>query len=68
MDLHQKEENWFIAQCLEVGVVSQGHMIDEATGRARGRHPAVRRNETRHVGVVLRQADLTTDEFLQLLG
>jgi predicted RNase H-like HicB family nuclease len=27
--LHQ-EEDWFIAQCLEVDVASQGHTIDEA--------------------------------------
>ena len=27
--LHQKED-WFIAQCLEVDVASQGHSIDEA--------------------------------------
>jgi predicted RNase H-like HicB family nuclease len=27
--LHQ-EEDWYIAQCLEVDVASQGHTIDEA--------------------------------------
>ena len=27
--VHQ-EEDWFIAQCLEVEVASQGHTIDEA--------------------------------------
>lgn len=25
-----REEDWFIAQCLEVDVASQGHTIDEA--------------------------------------
>jgi hypothetical protein len=25
-----REEDWYIAQCLEVDVASQGHMIDEA--------------------------------------
>ena len=25
-----REEGWYIAQCLEVDVASQGHMIDKA--------------------------------------
>jgi predicted RNase H-like HicB family nuclease len=27
-----REEDWYIAQCLEVDVASQGHTIDEALG------------------------------------
>ena len=33
--LHQ-EEDWYIAQCLEVDVASQGHTIDEALANLAG--------------------------------
>lgn len=30
-----KEENWYVAHCLELGVVSQGKSIDEASANLR---------------------------------
>lgn len=32
--VHQ-EEDWYVAQCLEVDVASQGHTIEEALGNLR---------------------------------
>ncbi|MEK7395884.1 MAG: type II toxin-antitoxin system HicB family antitoxin [Candidatus Poribacteria bacterium] len=29
-DLHGKEEKWYVAHCIELGVVSQGKTIEEA--------------------------------------
>jgi len=30
-----KEENWYVARCVELGVVSQGKTIEEAQGNLR---------------------------------
>jgi predicted RNase H-like HicB family nuclease len=30
-----KEENWYVAHCVELGVVSQGKTIEEAQGNLR---------------------------------
>jgi len=73
-----REEDWYIAQCLEVDVASQGHTIDEALAHL---GHAVYRNREGRVAVLplhgvvkrstlastLRQAGLTPAEFLKLL-
>jgi predicted RNase H-like HicB family nuclease len=63
--LHQ-EEDWFIAQCLEADVASQGHTIDEALANLADA-VELYLEEVDDLASILRQAALTTAEFLKLL-
>ena len=47
-----KEGELYVAECSEIGTVSQGHPIEEAIGTLKG---------------ILRQARITVEEFLNFI-